>query len=281
MNGYCRLSHVKADITGLSGITTIDAELARGIEEESRIIDAYVRRFFYSRLATRYFERRPNTCRERLRLVGETGQAVDVISISALTIDDDEDYDYDSYTLTENTHYWLTDRWSPNEGPYAALELIPGNTTLSTWPMQRRGIKVVCLEGFSQDTEAGGTTAEALDASETGVDMTAGHGTEIGDTLIIDSEQMDVNAVSTDTLTVTRGINGTVAATHLTGATVLRRRFPKDIERACKDAVVRRRWNVQSGFTGQAMEDPLANRGSQFLYEWRRLLNSYRLPVVP
>ena len=55
---------------------------------------------------------------------------------------------------------------------------------------------------------------EALDASETEVDVDEGGQISVGDIIKIDSEMMKVTSISTNTLTVTRGYNGTTAATH-------------------------------------------------------------------
>ena len=87
--------------------------------------------------------------------------------------------------------------------------------------------------GWSEETEQAGTTAEALDTSETGVDLTAGHAVAIGDTIVVDSEQMFVRAfASANTATVVRAVNGTTAATHLTAAAVAARRYPRALEQA-------------------------------------------------
>lgn len=65
-------------------------------------------------------------------------------------------------------------------------------------------------------------TAEALDDSETGVDVYSDHGGYFrqGDVVMVDSEWMMVTSVSTDTLTVTRGYGGTSAAAHDSGAAI-------------------------------------------------------------
>jgi hypothetical protein len=64
---------------------------------------------------------------------------------------------------------------------------------------------------------------EALDASETGVDLASEAQASwftSGDVITIDSEQMLVGSVSGATLTVTRAYNSTTAATHTTGTAV-------------------------------------------------------------
>jgi hypothetical protein len=67
------------------------------------------------------------------------------------------------------------------------------------------------------------TIAEDLDASETDVDVATGQGSNFAtnDVVLVGSELMDVSSVATDTLTVTRGANGTTAATHTNGDTII------------------------------------------------------------
>lgn len=61
-----------------------------------------------------------------------------------------------------------------------------------------------------------GTINEALDTSETGVDVQSGEGNllKTGDIIKIDSELMYVASVATDTATVVRAYGGTTAASH-------------------------------------------------------------------
>lgn len=58
------------------------------------------------------------------------------------------------------------------------------------------------------------TLTEALDDSETGVDVTDGSLFKEGDVILIDSELMYVSGVVSNTLTVVRGSGGTTAAAH-------------------------------------------------------------------
>jgi len=73
------------------------------------------------------------------------------------------------------------------------------------------------------DTDALTTTLnEALDDSETDVDVTSATGiaASSGDIIQVEDELMLVGTISTNTLTVTRGYGGSTAATHLNGTTV-------------------------------------------------------------
>ena len=64
------------------------------------------------------------------------------------------------------------------------------------------------------------TLAEALDNSETGVDVGDTSNLNINDIILIDDEQMLITAISAPTLTVTRGYNSTSAVTHINGENV-------------------------------------------------------------
>ena len=62
----------------------------------------------------------------------------------------------------------------------------------------------------------GGSTliAEALDGTETGVDVDDGDYFEVGDYIRVGNEVMEVTAISTNTLTVIRGVQGSTKASH-------------------------------------------------------------------
>jgi hypothetical protein len=69
------------------------------------------------------------------------------------------------------------------------------------------------------------TANEAIDASETGIDVNDATGVQVGDMISIDQELMQVTSVGTGgagaTLTVIRGRVGTTGATHNTGQVML------------------------------------------------------------
>lgn len=71
--------------------------------------------------------------------------------------------------------------------------------------------------GFSAITQADGSANllnEALDNSETGVDVDDGTVFSVGDHIKVDSEIMKVSSISSNTLTVARGAMSTTKATH-------------------------------------------------------------------
>jgi hypothetical protein len=54
-------------------------------------------------------------------------------------------------------------------------------------------------------------------------------------TILVDAEQMYITAISGNTLTLERGVNGTTAATHSGGAAVSRYDYPALVVQACLD----------------------------------------------
>jgi hypothetical protein len=69
------------------------------------------------------------------------------------------------------------------------------------------------------------TTAKTFSVSAR-TDIEAGH------TILVDSEQMYVLSYSGNTLTITRGVNGTSAATHSAGAAISIYEFPEPVREA-------------------------------------------------
>jgi hypothetical protein len=78
--------------------------------------------------------------------------------------------------------------------------------------------------GYGGDWTDTGTTLNGAIVSTSAVTFTSSAGTslEVGMVLKVDSEYMYVSAISSNTITVTRGYNGSTAATHLTAAVVYR-----------------------------------------------------------
>ena len=77
-------------------------------------------------------------------------------------------------------------------------------------------------ENVTQEDEIVTTTlAEALDASETEIDLTSSTGFDSTGTIFIENEEITYTGISTNTLTgCTRGANSTTAATHDNGTSV-------------------------------------------------------------
>ena len=101
-------------------------------------------------------------------------------------------------------------------------------TILGEWGWQTDKISLSTIDAISSTTTAA-------------VSVTSGAGTYAGDTIIIDTEQLYVSAVSGNNLTVIRGVNGTTAATHSNGVTYYKWKYADDVTQAALD-IARTYW---------------------------------------
>tara|TARA_R110000787_G_scaffold135936_6_gene248338 strand:+ start:1923 stop:2852 length:930 start_codon:yes stop_codon:yes gene_type:complete len=76
-------------------------------------------------------------------------------------------------------------------------------------------------------------TSEALDATETDVDVSSAANCSDGMVIKVQSELMYVQSIAGNTLTVIRGVSGSTKATHTSGQSVTRQMFPDDVVQTC------------------------------------------------
>ena len=77
--------------------------------------------------------------------------------------------------------------------------------------------------------------AEITSASATTVTATSATDLSEGNTILVGTEQMYVESISSSTLTVIRGVHGTTAATHSNGADLAVYTYPEDVTQVCLD----------------------------------------------
>ena len=151
----------------------------RCIESASRNVEAICHRVFYPRTATKYFDwpNDQNALTWRLWL-----DENDLISLTSLT---------SGGTAISTANVNL----EPNTTgpPYTRMEINIGTSSaFGGGSTHQRDITAVGLWGWNDDHYATGVTIEALDASETGVDVNAAASAElgVGSILKIDTERM-------------------------------------------------------------------------------------------
>jgi len=249
-NVYVSVPRFKQELgaqDGGSAVDDRDPSFLRLLESVSRGIDRECGREFFSRVGIRYCasgEHQLNLGADGLHYGVMPG--FDIVSLSAVGID--QGAGTFAQPLVETTDYYLYDWNRPAHTP--ALFLINNRysivrTSFSPLP---RGTRLTGVFGYSHELEAADTLAAAMiDTTGTTLTLTTGGEVGLGDTIVIDSEQMPVNAVSGKTVTVSRGLNGSTAATHLISATVNRRRYSRDIEEATVLQAVRFYRQKQSG----------------------------------
>lgn len=127
-----------------------------------------------------------------------------------------------------------------NVYPKSRIELASSGATYWDYTYREDTVSLAGIWGYAPTYATGAwktltTAAEAIDDSETAIDLTSGTLIEVGHYLLIDTEQMLVTAVSNNTITVDRPVNGTAAASHLTAVAVKAFQQLPDIKGAVRD----------------------------------------------
>ena len=231
-----------------SGWSSDAASLRLILEAESRRIDDYCGGgSFGPQTATRGFDIGRGNLRHSPQYsvsatgsdtIGNTDQMVGVIQLdgwlaSATTVTAYSGTDRASNTvLTEgyNNDYWLMPY---NLTPKTMFQL--NEDSSNTLDGGQQTLLIAGQWGYANDTLSV-TTSDAI-SSTTATSVSVTSATDLGpaQTILIDSEQLYITAISGNTLTVERGVNGTTAATHSGGATVYKYDYPPLVVQACKD----------------------------------------------
>ena len=198
-----------------------DAELL-GIQESiAREFDEHCGRTFRVYLATRYFT--PHESRQLLL-------DADLLAVTTLKSDEDGDRTYE-VTWATTDYDLLPFNAAADQRPHWKLAITPDGKY--SFPRISRGVEVVGKWGWYEDlVTVTSLLAEALDATETGVDVDNGNDFQVGQTILVDSEQAYITGINSNTLTVVRGVNGTTAATHLDNAAIQVYRYPSQVTQA-------------------------------------------------
>lgn len=200
MNLYVHSGTFKT-ANGISG-TSNDAEILRCLEAVSREVDDYCSRHFYTENATRYFN--STTC--------ERANVDDIFSVTSLYLDVDDDETW-SELWTEGTDFTLQPL---DEYPKTRIHKKRGGSKLFyNYP---NALKVTGVFGYGDGTSNPWKSADITGtvATTSGTTLTLSHPNAVyaGQTVKLGTEQMYISAVSGTSATVSRGVNGTTAATH-------------------------------------------------------------------
>ncbi len=227
-----------ADLKGVLGVTstTDDTVMRKMLEAASRSIDRYTNRFFHTQTGTKIFDG------------ALTLWVPDLLSISAsgLKTDEDGDYDYDNtYATTDYILYGVGLEDTLNTFPNNRIEIDPNGDYSSFASGIRKGVQIAGIWGYGDGISAtpyvvDTTLATTISsASTTTVVVTAVTNLSAGQIILMDTEQMYIYSISSTTLTVERGVNGTTAATsHTAGISLYIYQYPADIRQACIDLSV-------------------------------------------
>ena len=222
-NSYADLSIFKTmmEITG----TGNDTELLQSLESASRSIDSFCKRYFYIKSETRQFRGSGN----RLLL------DADLLSVTTLTTLKSDRSTDKTWATTDYELFPLGDTVYPKTWIEIADDTTAGSFASGT----RRGVQIAGMFGYgngnsSTPYQSATTLNDAgFDSSETTFTATAGTTLNIGETILLDSEQMYITGISTHVITVQRAMNGTTGASHSNGGTIYVYKYPQEITNAC------------------------------------------------
>lgn len=174
----------------------------------SREVDSFCNRGFFTLTAARKFD---GNGQSKLWLPSGPVLVQDLLAVTSLKVDKTGDGVYET-TLVADTDYWL---WPDNETPKIRIDLNPTGA-LTAFPPGRRRVEIVGRWGYTEAVER--LTPSATLAAAPAVSMTTSANVDlgIGQTLLIESEQVYISAGGASPWTVVRAVNGTTAAAHTT-----------------------------------------------------------------
>lgn len=254
---YCSREQVKAAV-GITG-AALDTLIDSYIEAASEDVEKLLGRNFIPITATKYY-------RWPRRSSGVATLDLDNEDLLAVTTLQSEAQNSSPTTIASADYFLEPVNLAP---PYRRIEIdLSSTSAFQSGDTPQRSISVLGRWGYSEDTKAAGTAAEAMDASETGLDVSDASLIDVGDTVLIgseamfvsgraaltttttlndtltadendvtvtvadgtkvkqgeiillDSEKMRVESISSNDLTVKRAVDGSVLAAHTTGITV-------------------------------------------------------------
>ncbi len=226
---YASLDAVKRQLR----ITDADDDdvLKATISNVSRQIDQFCERHFFPIVAVKYFETDDS---DELCLPHE-----DILSVTTLEVDHNDDGTYEE--SWDASTYFLGPRNNATDyppRPYWEICIPLRNTNYfpvaGDYP-----IKVTALWGYYNQVEAKTTVHTAVNSSATTVALhNATTLLEVGQMLLIDSEQIFITAIAGNNCTVTRACNGTTGASHAENAVASIYLYPVISEAAIHQAVL-------------------------------------------
>jgi hypothetical protein len=227
VNSYATLSELKTILSITA--TTDDIPMRKILEASTRAIESYLNRHCYSTTETKYFNG------------AVTLWIPDLLAITTLKTDEDGDATYENTFDTGD--YFL---YGPgiedalNLYPKVRIEINPNGDYGSFANGVKKGVEIAGIWGYGDGTTAtpyvaDTTTAEAISIGETAIDVTSATNLSAGMTILVETEQMYITSIATNTITVEKGVNGTTDGAHDTAKQIYFYRYPRDISQACID----------------------------------------------
>ena len=231
-----------------SGWTSDGDSLRLILEAQSRRIDDYCGGGgFGPSVESRYFDIGGGDLRHSQELIkyvtvdgdiGNFNERVGIIPLDGWLIETTSVTAYGQTARTDNTalsegygnDYWLLPY---NHSPKTIFQM--NEDTNNGLSAGQQTLLITGKWGYTGDTISVTTTDAISSTTATTISVASGTALSPAQTILIDSEQFYITAISGNTLTVERGVNGTTAATHSSGVSVYKYDYPSLVSQACKD----------------------------------------------
>lgn len=182
-----------------------DSQVDRALENASRSVESLTHRRFYPELTTRYFDWPNNQYAKAYRLWLEANELISATTFTS------------GGTTVSSMDYFLRRSDDLNEPPYTYVEIdLDSSAAFSSGGTHQRAIAILGLYGYKNETTPAGSLAEALDASETGVDVSDSYLAGVGSVLVCESERMIVTGKTLLTVTTMTGSSLTADKSNVT-----------------------------------------------------------------
>ena len=270
-NAYADLTTLKSSgVLNITG-TGFDSRLLSLLEDVSRWIDGYCNRHFYVLTTTRRFD-------------SDSGWVLnipDLISLTTLKADEDKDRTYElTWATSDYLLYPLNaEPQQPWGRPYTRILVDVEGGSRRVFPAGGPTVQIVGKWGYREVTDDSGADINeggSFSATDTTLTVTDGTKFAVGNTLLIESEALYVSAISTNDLTVVRGLNGTTAAAHNDSTDISLFQYPRSVVEACLMQAARL-WKHKDNAYSLAQDRRVASPVSTGLDpDVQRLLGPYR-----
>lgn len=252
LHSYVRLDDFKARGAANIGGSTDDARLLAIIEAVSDEVDRWCARHFYTEKSVKYFAGN-GTIRYPLPW--------DVARVTSLKEDEAHS---GSFTAWSSSAYflWPYDARSTEDydgaRPYSRLEVnLKGTGNQDVFLAGQRRYELTGFFGFTERVRSVAALGanSSISASSTKVTVTGSTKISVGDTLLVNSEQMYVTAVpNSSEIGVVRGVNGTTGSTgHTSSDTVYRYVYPQAVVEATLMQTARLWMRRERGYADNAV----------------------------
>ena len=214
------------NITGSSQ----NVALRQLLERTSRAVDRACNRHFYLLQVTRVFDGG-----------GSELNVPDLVSVDTDGLKTDDDLDRTHETTWARADYLLapanadpSTAGNPMSRPYTQVLVDTDAGSKGAFPGGMRAVQIAGRWGYWHHSAASGDTVQdnPLSASATSVNVSSGENFSVAQTLLIESEQLYITAISVNVLTVQRGVNGTVAASHVQSTPISIFEYPAEVVQA-------------------------------------------------